>query len=66
MTTDAIPMTPAPLTSAQAQAMLQLQVKKHHVAMMLLHWFNAAVWLGELLTGLALITSPHFLSLIHI
>jgi hypothetical protein len=28
------------------------QVKKHHVAMMLLHWFNAAVWFGELPTGL--------------
>lgn len=60
LTTDAIPTTPVALTSAQAQAMLQLQVKKHHVAMMLLHWFNAAVWLGELLTGLALVTSPHF------
>jgi formate dehydrogenase gamma subunit len=40
--------------------MLQRQIKKHHVAIMLLHWFNATVWLFELLTGAALITSPHF------
>ena len=60
MTTDAIPATPVPLTAAQAQQMLQLQVKKHHVAMMLLHWFNAIVWLLELTTGLALITSPYY------
>lgn len=40
--------------------MLQRQMKKHHVAVMLLHWFNAAVWFFGLLTGLALITSPHF------
>ena len=60
MTTSAIPLRPVPLTSDQAQAMLHLQIKKHHVAMMLLHWFNAVVWLCELLTGLALISSPHF------
>ncbi len=40
--------------------MLQRQIKKHHVAIMLLHWFNAFVWLFELITGLALITSPLF------
>jgi formate dehydrogenase subunit gamma len=40
--------------------MLQRQVKKHHVAIMLLHWWNAFVWLFELLTGLALITSRLF------
>jgi formate dehydrogenase subunit gamma len=60
LTTEAIPTTPVPLTAAQAQQMLQLQVKKHHVAMMLLHWFNAGVWLLELVTGLALITSPYY------
>jgi formate dehydrogenase subunit gamma len=60
LTTSAIPLQPVPLTSDQAQAMLHLQIKKHHVAMMLLHWFNAVVWLCELLTGLALISSPHF------
>ena len=60
MTTSAIPLVPVPLTADQAQAMRHLQIKKHHVAMMLLHWFNAVVWLCELLTGLALISSPHF------
>jgi formate dehydrogenase subunit gamma len=58
--TSEIPLTPAPLTSDEAEAMLQRQIKKHHVAIMLLHWFNATVWLLELLTGLALITSPYF------
>jgi formate dehydrogenase subunit gamma len=58
--TSEIPLTPVPLTSEQAEAMLQRQIKKHHVAIMLLHWFNAFVWLFELLTGLALVTSPLF------
>ena len=40
--------------------MLQRQVKGHHVAIMLLHWWNASVWLFELITGLALISSPLF------
>lgn len=35
-------------------------IKKHHVAIMLLHWFNAFVWLLELATGAALIQSEHF------
>jgi len=35
-------------------------IKKHHVAIMLLHWFNAFVWLLELTTGAALIRSEHF------
>lgn len=60
MRTDAIPMQPVPLTAAEAEAMLQRQVKKHHVAIILLHWFNAYVWLFELVTGLALISSPLF------
>lgn len=60
MTTDVIPATPLPLSAEQAERMLQLQVKKHHVAMMLLHWFNAVVWLLLLVTGLALIVSPYY------
>ncbi|HTQ57082.1 MAG TPA: cytochrome b/b6 domain-containing protein [Bryobacteraceae bacterium] len=55
-----IPLTPAPLTAAQAEAMSQRQFKKHHVAIILLHWFNATVWLLELATGGALISSPYF------
>jgi formate dehydrogenase subunit gamma len=58
--TSEIPTTPVPLTSEQAEAMLQRQFKKHHVAIMLLHWFNASVWLFELITGLALVSSPLF------
>jgi formate dehydrogenase subunit gamma len=58
--TNEIPLTPVPLASEEAEAMLQRQVKKHHVAIMLLHWWNAAVWGLELVTGLALITSPLF------
>lgn len=40
--------------------MLQRRIKKHHVAIMLLHWFNASVWLGEVVTGIALISSHYF------
>jgi len=58
--TDAIPTQPVPLTADEAEAMLQRQVKKHHVAIILLHWFNAYVWLFELVTGLAIISSPLF------
>lgn len=48
------------LTREQAALMEQRLIKKHDVAIILLHWFNATVWLFELLTGVALITSPHF------
>ncbi len=48
---------PRPLTAAEADVLAQRQVKKHDVAIMLLHWFNATVWLLELTTGLALLTS---------
>lgn len=60
MRTDAVPVHPLPLTSEQAEAMLQRHVKKHHIAIILLHWFNAIVWFFELLTGLALVSSPLF------
>lgn len=58
--TDAIPLHAVPLSAEQAETMLQLRMKKHHVAIMLLHWFNASVWLFELLTGLTLISSRYF------
>lgn len=47
-----------PMVSPQISA--QRMIKKHHVAIMLLHWFNAFVWLLELATGAALIQSDHF------
>ena len=60
MGAEAVPRIPVPLTAGQAEAMSQRMIKKHHVAIMLLHWFNATVWLAELATGAALISSPHF------
>ncbi len=51
---------PAQLSVAEIDAMSQRQIKKHHVAIILLHWFNAIVWLLELATGVALISSPYF------
>ncbi|MCL5005619.1 MAG: YeeE/YedE family protein [Acidobacteria bacterium] len=60
MGAQSLPLTPAPLTVEQAEAMSRRQIKKHHVAIMLLHWFNAVVWLFELSTGAALIASPYF------
>jgi formate dehydrogenase gamma subunit len=41
-------------------AFSERMIKKHHVAIMLLHWFNAFVWLAELTTGAALIQSDRF------
>jgi len=35
-------------------------IKRHDVAMMLLHWFNALVWLLELATGAGLIVSDRY------
>lgn len=56
----AIPEVPVPLSHEAAAAMEQRSMKKHHVAIMLLHWFNAATWILEVSTGLALITSRLF------
>jgi len=50
---ETVPDVPVPLTPGQAQAMSQRNLKKHHVAIVLLHWFNAIVWLLELATGSA-------------
>jgi formate dehydrogenase subunit gamma len=60
MKTSVIPDHPVPLTGEQAEAMEQHLLKKHHIAIILLHWSNAMVWAMELLTGAALISSPHF------
>lgn len=57
MAAPTIAQAPRPLTATEADALSQRQVKKHDVAIMLLHWFNAIVWLLELTTGLALLTS---------
>ncbi len=36
------------------------QLKKHDVAAILLHWFNALVWLTSLITGTALIVAERY------
>jgi formate dehydrogenase subunit gamma len=56
----AIPTAPTPLSADQAEAMLQRRLKKHDVAIILLHWFNAATWILEAATGAALVASPYF------
>jgi formate dehydrogenase gamma subunit len=60
MPIEMIPDVPVALTAAQAEVMAQKKVKKHHVAIVLLHWFNATVWLLELATGAALIVAPDY------
>ncbi|HVP55549.1 MAG TPA: YeeE/YedE thiosulfate transporter family protein [Candidatus Eisenbacteria bacterium] len=60
MNTRAMSEVSAQLSVAEIEAMSQRQIKKHHVAIILLHWFNAIVWLLELATGVALISSPYF------
>jgi len=60
MSASAFPTVPTPLTGEQAEAMAQRQIKKHHVAIVLLHWFNAISWLLELSTGAGLIVSPYY------
>lgn len=60
MAFETLPLHPVELTAEQAEAMSQRQIKKHHVAIILLHWFNATVWLLELATGAALVSSPYF------
>jgi formate dehydrogenase subunit gamma len=57
---ETIPAVPVPLTFEQAEVMAQQQVKKHHVAVVLLHWFNAIIWLFELTSGAALLVNPAY------
>ena len=59
MAPSTIEVAPLPLTVERAEAMAQRQIKKHHVAIVLLHWFNAISWLLELSTGAGLIVSPY-------
>ncbi len=60
MSAPSIPANPAPLNLEQMRTMEQRQIKKHHVAVILLHWFNAFVWLLELSTGIALLSGIGF------
>ena len=58
--TSVIPSAPVPLSYEEAAVMGQRSMKKHHVAIMIVHWFNAATWILEVTTGVALITSRLF------
>ncbi len=60
MATSTIPATPHALTFDEARVMAQSHVKKHQVAIVLLHWFNAIVWAVELATGSALIVAQEY------
>jgi formate dehydrogenase subunit gamma len=60
MATDMIPASPYALTTEQAETLAQRRIKKHQVAIVLLHWFNAFVWLIELATGSAIVVTPPF------
>lgn len=60
MATSTIPTHPLPLSPEQARELSQLHIKKHQVAIVLLHWFNATVWAIELATGSALIIAPGY------
>lgn len=60
MSIQSIPEFSVALTAEQAEDMAQRRVKKHHVAVVLLHWFNAVVWLLEVATGAALIVAPDY------
>lgn len=60
MSTVSIPTSPLPLSVEQARLLAQSHIKKHQVAIVLLHWFNAIVWAVELATGSALIVSAAY------
>jgi hypothetical protein len=47
---------PVPLSPEEEAAMGQRSIKRHEVAIMLVHWFNAATWILEVTTGVALST----------
>ena len=60
MSSQTIPDFDSALSVEQAEQMSQRHMKKHHVAIVLLHWFNAFVWLMELATGSALVVAPAY------
>ena len=48
---------PPEITAREMDSMRQRKMKKHDVAIMLIHWFNAFTWIFMLATGAALIVS---------
>ncbi len=51
---------PEGFSATERAAMAGRQLKKHDVVAILLHWFNALVWLAELATGVALIVAEPY------
>jgi formate dehydrogenase subunit gamma len=51
---------PEGLSVDERAAMAGRLLKKHDVAAILLHWFNALVWLAELATGTALVVAERY------
>ncbi|GBD91677.1 putative inner membrane protein [bacterium BMS3Abin04] len=51
---------PPQLTAKERDVMRQRKMKKHDVAIMLVHWFNAITWILMLATGGALIISAFY------
>jgi formate dehydrogenase subunit gamma len=60
MATQTISLTPDPLSPEEARLLAQSHIKKHQVAIVLLHWFNAMVLLIELCTGSAVFVAPDY------
>lgn len=60
MNTQPIPAHPVALTAEQATDMEQKSMKKHDVAIVLLHWFNASTWLVMLISGLGLMVGATY------
>ena len=46
------------LTLAERKRLRAKKIKKHGLANIVTHWFNAASWLILLLTGLGILGSP--------
>ena len=51
---------PPSLTAQEKDRMRQRKMKKHDVAIVLIHWFNAFTWIFMLLSGTALIVSHYY------
>ncbi len=52
--------TPPKLTAKEKDRMRQRKMKKHDVAILLVHWFNAFTWMFMLATGAGLIVSGYY------
>jgi len=51
---------PPELNASEKDKLRQRKMKKHDVAIVMLHWFNASTWILMLATGGALIVSPFY------